>query len=215
MAQSTPMVQFLLRQGEKALRSPEGLKEACAGLTAPSHHLNYLLDSEIHFHRQVILKIINRIGQEMPEEFQAEGIFVEFYKSAIQHLQSSEQLAIFQDHEIPAVTELRLEDAVEQIDARLCDIDDRIKQAVTNGELRDGEPVIEEETSCQVLTHYPTEDIRSCLSRLDQSRPHATVYIKGARLMVKGRVFDNISLDARLRGVLPRVTSAETNQATD
>ena len=95
MEHSESLTAFLASQAEKIMKDPDGLEEAREIINQPAFHLNLLLEAELSFHRQVILKIVNRIGEEMPEEFQEEGIFVEFYFAALRNLQSSPRLAFF------------------------------------------------------------------------------------------------------------------------
>ncbi|OQV20273.1 hypothetical protein BV898_05824 [Hypsibius exemplaris] len=212
-----PMPDFIFDQAQRIVRSAGGLADARVSLASPATHLNHLLDNEHAFHRQTILKIVNQIGQELPEEFQTEGSFEAFYRGALEHLKKSPRLAVFMQHEIPACSELDLETAVGMAEHRLADWDERIQEAVRFGPAAGGDPMEGEgieRVCCRVMVRYQADDIRERLGRLSQSSPEMTLFLKGATVQLRGRVFDGVSLELRLRGMLPRAaTKAKKSKA--
>lgn len=115
---------------EAAKRTKDGSKDAMDELTAaistPAHQLNYLLSGEMFFQERVIKKAINRIGEELPGDFQVEGAFVDFHKSALASLKESPRLKPFQSWELSRPREVNWKQAVAEVEMMLGEHDTKI-----------------------------------------------------------------------------------------
>ncbi|GAV07601.1 hypothetical protein RvY_17418 [Ramazzottius varieornatus] len=199
---------------EAAKRTKDGSKDAIDELTAaistPAHQLNYLLSGEMFFQERVLKKAINRIGEELPGDFQVEGAFVDFYKSALASLKDSPRLKPFQSSELSRPREVNWKQAVAEVETMMGEHDtkivDEMKLPIEVRKQRRKARKDKSQPAFRLAVAGSTKQLQGDVDDLTAGNPgnhEKTVFYKKSKVNIHGRYLSSVDITVHLRGVLP------------